>query len=162
MFNHTQKSENSYIPLISQLHEKLNELEAENKLIQEHFKKTFHESGIGMAILELDGSFREVNIKLAQIFGYTRAQLQGGMTFHDLMDTESIRKDSGELLDLLAGKISSYQTYKRGLDKDGAIIPLVLNVSLIKGAYGEPLYFVMQLIPVNDIANLASYFEQRG
>ena len=157
-----ERRKESFLPVLHRLNEQINQLQSNNKLIKEHFYQTFHQSGIGMAILELDGSFREVNECLSEIFGYTRAEMEGGMCFQDLSDISSLRNDSEKLLDLANGKIGSYKTYKKCYTKAGEKIPTIINMSLIRNNDGEPLYFVSQVIPVNTIANLAEYFEHSG
>lgn len=60
--------------------------EAEKKLVQskERFRKIFNEGPLGMALLDLDGRFFEVNDKLCTMTGFSREELLP-LTFKELL-----------------------------------------------------------------------------
>lgn len=113
------------------------------------FRQAFHDSGIGMALVGIDGRFLEVNASLCQIFGYdTETLLQ--KTFLELTHPEDLEEDVDLVNETLAGKRRQYQLQKRYLAADGHTLWANLNVSLISNVAGEPIHFVSQIEDISE------------
>lgn len=127
---------------LSQMNQSLIEKENNLRLIHDH-------APIGMAVMSLDGKWLNVNTKLCDIVGYSKEELQN-MTIHDItyQDDTEIGLESRE--NLLSGKISSYQMEKRYVHKNGQLIWILTNVSLVLDKDGKPLYFISQIQDIND------------
>ena len=88
------------------------------------------------------------------MLGYEEGELLK-LTFQDITHPEDLDRDMELLNALVAGKIPSYQMEKRYFCKDGSQIWIVLSVSLVRDANGNPLHFVSQIENITDRKELA-------
>ncbi len=108
------------------------------------FQSAFDDAPIGMALVGLEGSWLRVNRSLCDIVGYTEEELLS-LTFQKITHPEDLDTDLEQLRLLSAGEVRTYQTEKRYLHKDGSVVWIMLSVSLVSNASGEPLYFLSQI-----------------
>ena len=113
------------------------------------FQNAFEHAAIGMALVGLDGSFLKVNRSLSELLGYTADSLLQ-MTFQDITYPEDLETDLSLLSRLVAGEIPDYRMEKRYYTKEGAIVWILLSVSMVRGADGAPRFFISQ---IQDITN---------
>jgi PAS domain S-box-containing protein len=111
---------------------------------EERLQKTFESAAIGMALLTIDGSWLRVNQALCSIVGYTEAELQA-TTFQALTHPDDLDTDLAYVQQLLAGQIPAYQLDKRYIHRDGHVIWIQLNGTLVRDADGQPLHFIAQI-----------------
>jgi PAS domain S-box-containing protein len=113
------------------------------------FRSLFEAAGIGMCLADAEGRLVAVNAALAEMLGYTAAELTelgvAGVSHPDDMalDLELF----GELVE---GRRSSYQVEKRYLRADGTTTWGRLTASLVRGEAGEPRYAVGLLEDVTE------------
>lgn len=117
--------------------------EARRELEQsEHrFRGTFENAAVGIAHVNLDGSWLDVNERLCEIVGYTKQELLGS-TFQDITHRDDLDSDLEQLDQLIKGEIDSYSMEKRYVRKDGSEVWINLTVSLNCDDKGEPLYCI--------------------
>lgn len=119
-------------------------IEKENNL------RLIHDNApIGMAIVALDGKWLNVNNKLCEIVGFNKHELEN-LTMQDLTYQEDVDIDEDKKAKLLRGELSSYQIEKRYLHKNGQLIWILTNVSLVRNKENKPLYFISQIQNIND------------
>jgi PAS domain S-box-containing protein len=108
---------------------------------EERFRATFEDAGTGMALVDMHGHPIKSNPALQQMLGYSEEELSR-MAFSDYTHPDD--RDLGwELFSgLVAGKREKYETEKRFLKKGGDVVWGLLNVSLVKGRYGRPVWAV--------------------
>ncbi|MEG5041372.1 MULTISPECIES: PAS domain S-box protein [unclassified Microcoleus] len=111
---------------------------------EEQFRHAFEDASIGMALVSLDGHWIKVNPALCQILGYSSEELLA-LTFQDITHPDDLEADLSYANQLLAGTISTYQLEKRYFHKQGHIIWILLNGSLVQDEQGNPLHFIAQL-----------------
>ncbi len=111
---------------------------------EEQFRHAFEDASIGMAIVALDGNWIKVNSALCKIVGYSSEELSA-LTFQDITHPDDLETDLSYVYQLLAGTISTYQMEKRYFHKQGHIVWILLNVSLVKDEHGNPLHFISQI-----------------
>ncbi|MCW2755432.1 MAG: hypothetical protein JWQ32_2843 [Marmoricola sp.] len=116
---------------------------------EERNRLTFEHAPIGQAIVELDGTWRQVNAAVTTLTGYTEAELLR-MTFQDITHPDDLDLDMGHLNELVAGEISSYQIEKRYLTVSRQIVWVLLSVALVRDDDGTPLYFISQIQDITD------------
>ena len=103
----------------------------------------FHGALIGMALVDLDGTWRAVNPALCRLLGRDEATLLA-TDFQSLTHPADLDSDLAQVKRVLAGEIDGYEIEKRFIRPDGEVIWALLSVALI-AVDGEPLYFVSQL-----------------
>ncbi|WP_333437868.1 PAS domain S-box protein [Microcoleus sp. D2_18a_D3] len=111
---------------------------------EEQFRNAFENASIGKAIVSLDGHWIKVNPALCQILGYSSEELLA-LTFQDITHPDDLDGDLSYAHQLLAGIISTYQMEKRYFHKEGHIIWILLNGSLVQDEQGNPLHFIAQM-----------------
>ena len=121
------------------------EAEIELQKSEEKFRNVFEGSGIGMAILSLDGQFTKVNSVFCEMLEYKEQELIS-INFRDVTHPGDIEKSVGLVKDLLkSGARESSLIEKRYLTKKGEIIWALTSVSLLTEFEGKPLYFIVQV-----------------
>lgn len=119
------------------------------RISDQQFRGAFEHASIGMAIVGLDGKWKQVNKSLSKTLGYSSAELIK-LTFQDLTHPEDLNKDLNSLDKLIKGKKDSYEIEKRYFHKNGSIIYAILSVSIVRDQFGKPLQFVSQIVDITN------------
>jgi PAS domain S-box-containing protein len=115
------------------------------------FHDAIESSGVGMALLDAKGSWKQVNQAFAEFFGYDKQELLT-QTAWQLTHPEDIPQTEDLFTRLIAGKTEKYQIEKRYLHKDGHVLWGLLTVSLVKSRYsGSPVQAVAQIQDISKI-----------
>ncbi|WP_405604849.1 PAS domain S-box protein [Polaribacter sp. Asnod1-A03] len=105
---------------------KLDEL----KLTERKFYSIFNNAGIGITLVDLEGKPVYPNKKFMDILGYTKEELLN-MTFADFTHPADRGIDVKKFNRIINREWDSYNIEKRYIRKDGAIIWVDLNASLL-------------------------------
>ncbi len=119
---------------------------AQEALLQseQRFRRAFESAAIGMALVDIEGRFLEVNDALCAIVGYTADEL-AQKTFQEITHPDDLELDLESLQQVLTGSIQAYQMEKRYYHSSGGIVWVLLSVSLVRASDGTPLHFVSQI-----------------
>ena len=115
---------------------------------EESYRVTFNHAPTGIARVGPDGNWLEVNQRLCDMVGYTRAELLK-LSFQDITHPADLDKDLDLVRQVLAGKINNYNLEKRYLHKSGQSIWISLTVALVRKDDGSPKYFVSVIEDIN-------------
>lgn len=113
------------------------------------FRQAFEHTGIGMAIVGLDGRWLRVNAAVAEIVGYTPAELHR-LTFQDITHPADLAADTAFVRELIAGERQWYTMAKRYVRRDGSIAHVQLTASLARSPEGQPLHFLSAIQDITD------------
>lgn len=127
----------------------------EIRLSEEKFFNAFYYSGIGMALVSLEGKWLEVNSSLLDIIGYSRDEILK-LTFQDITHPDDLTADLNLLQETLENKRDSYRMEKRYFHKNGSIIWVLLMVSIVRDSQKNPLFFISQIQDITDRKNMLS------
>jgi PAS domain S-box-containing protein len=105
------------------------------------YEATFDKAAVGIAHMATDGHWLRANQKLADIVGYSRAELVQ-LRVQDLADPDDVEPIVGDLRRLLSGELETLQEERRYRHRDGRTIWVWLTVSLLKDDAGRPRHFV--------------------
>ncbi len=122
--------------------------ESELSIAEEQFRGAFEHSALGMALVSTEGKWLEVNKKLCSIVGYSEKELLA-KTFQDITHPDDLDADLSQVQLLLDNKISGYEMEKRYFHKDGHIVWVLLNVSLVRDSNKNPVHFVSQILDIS-------------
>ena len=111
---------------------------------KERFRNAFEHAAIGMALVATDGHFLRVNHTLCDLIGYSKSELLA-KTIQEITHSDDRETDLVFVRQMLAGEIQTYQMEKRYFHKDGHVLWILLNVSLIRDAEGTPGHFIFQI-----------------
>ncbi|WP_084203411.1 sensor histidine kinase [Psychroserpens damuponensis] len=122
-------------------------------LREEQWRKTFDFSGIGMAIVSLEGNWLKVNTFLCDMFGYKEEEFIS-KNFNEMTHPDDKTIGLKLIKQLLNKDIDYAEIEKRYISKNGDIIWALLNVSLVRDDKDEPMHFVSQInnITANKLA----------
>jgi PAS domain S-box-containing protein len=124
---------------------------------EETFRSTMEYAPIGMALVAPEGRFLQVNSALCNLLGYAESELLK-TKFQELTHPDDLQADLSYVRQMLAQQITSYHMEKRYFHRNGHIIWILLNVSIIWNADNTPKYFVSQ---IQDITELKAIEKQR-
>ena len=114
---------------------------AEDELLKsnEEFRAMFELASIGMAQCNpRTGQWLRVNQKMCRITGYSAAELLE-MHVPDITHPEDRQKDSEEFQRVVRGEAPAYRLEKRYVRKDGAVVWVSVNMTVIRDADGKPV-----------------------
>ncbi len=116
---------------------------------EERFRSAMLNSAIGVALVSADGHWLEVNPALCRITGYTREEMLQ-TSFPAITHPEDVAADLEGSRRLLAGEIPTYGVEKRYIHRDGHIVWVQVNVSLVRDNHGHPLNFITQVQDISE------------
>src|SRR5438045_808070 len=124
---------------------------AENELRQsaDRFRGVFANASVGMAVIDLDLRFIEVNRTLCEITGYSRDELTARdlrAVIHPADAAEELRL----MTRILSGEIPSFVMEKRFVHKRGYDVWVRNSVSLMRTSEGQPGQIVLLIEDVTD------------
>ncbi|MDE3243866.1 MAG: PAS domain S-box protein [Nitrospirota bacterium] len=119
------------------------------RLSTQQFSRAFDSAAIGMALVALDGHWLKVSQTVCEITGYSEEELHG-KTFQDITHPEDLERDLAYVRQMLAGEIRWYQMEKRYFHKHGHAVWILLSVSLVRDAQGQPLQFIAQIQDITE------------
>jgi PAS domain S-box-containing protein len=111
--------------------------EASSQETQAHLKAFLDSAAIGAAQVDTaTGRFAVVNDRYCQITGYSREELLG-LTFSDVTHPDDRLLDRDNYFNLVQEEVKFFQSEKRYLRKDGAILWVEVDVTAIRDATGR-------------------------
>ncbi len=115
----------------------------------ERFRQAFDYAPIGMALVGIDGRFLRVNRALCDIVGYESQELLV-RDFQSITHPEDLEADLAYTKRLLSGELTTYTMDKRYLRKNGQVVWVQLNGSVVRGIDGEPRLFIAQIQDITE------------
>ncbi|HEX2219815.1 MAG TPA: PAS domain S-box protein [Gemmatimonadales bacterium] len=97
----------------------------------------------------LDGRWRKVTPRLCELLGYTEADLLA-RTVADVVHPADLETAHAERRRLIAGEAHSSDATLRLLRRDGVVVWVYANTSVVQDASGAPLYFLVYLRDVTE------------
>src|SRR5262249_11526500 len=99
---------------------------------EQRWRAVFENSAIGVALTDMTGRFLATNSAYQQMLGYSEEELKK-LTFLELTLEDDAQRNWVLVADLIDGKRSQFQIEKRYRRKDGLLIWVSNNVSLVPG-----------------------------
>jgi PAS domain S-box-containing protein len=116
---------------------------------EERFRAAFGSAALGMALASPEGRWLQVNPSMCEITGYTEEELLA-TDFQSITHPDDLRKGLDGIARLVSGEIQYFYLEKRYLHKSGQIVWARVSMSLVRDAWGEPLYFVAQVQDITE------------
>jgi PAS domain S-box-containing protein len=116
---------------------------------EEQFKGAFENSAVGMALVNTEGFYKEVNDRLSDMFGYSNQEMKS-MTFQEITHDEDLEIDLDYKDQLDSGKISNFSSEKRFIHKNKSIVWVHMSVSLAKNNKNEIIHYIVQIIDISN------------
>src|SRR5215470_15690548 len=110
---------------------------------EERWRSVFENSAIGVALTDLNGRFLATNPVYQEMVGYTEEELRK-LTFLEITHEDYRESNWALAAELVEGKRQQFQVEKQYRRKDGSLIWVRNNVSLVPGTESMPR-FIMAL-----------------
>src|SRR5215471_689598 len=104
---------------------------------EEEFRSLFELSAVGMTQVSSEGRYLRVNRKLCQMLGYSEQELLQ-LTLHQVTHPDDREASAAKLRSSFYGEPEEYYIEKRYVRKDGAIIWVLINWTVVRDASGNP------------------------
>lgn len=101
----------------------------------------FAQAIVGIALIDEDGKFVDVNSSLCEMLGYDKKELVE-LSVKDVSHPEDLDKDMEKMDKLKDSKVDHYQMEKRYYRKDGSVIWGKLTVSNINPGFTSKRYYI--------------------
>ena len=124
-------------------------IETELKVAQERFRSAFDHAPLGMAMLDLDGRFSEVNDSLCEMLGYPREELEG-RRLDSITHPDELDADHEVFEEMRTGRQSSYATERRYLHASGHILHCALHATTLSDSDGQVRALLSQIQDITD------------
>lgn len=111
---------------------------------EDRFRAAFENASSGVALLDLDGRFLQVNAAFVRMLGWTEQQLLS-MTWRDVTHPRDRGVQEAYEQEALAGGETSFQWEKRHIRPDGSPLWTLISRSLVRDPDGRPQYFISQV-----------------
>lgn len=118
--------------------------EALHRETAELFETAFHDAPIGMGLTTPEGLWLKVNRALCDITGYSEADLLE-RSFQDITHPDDLAADAENVEEFVMGRRRSMRVDKRYIRKDGSIVAVQLDTSLVCDSDGKPRYFIAEI-----------------
>ncbi len=105
------------------------------------FRTVFEDSATGIALLDFEGRIIATNPALQRMLDYSARELLA-RTFDELTHPEDVAPGHALYEELMAGKRAHYHIEKRYIRRDGSIVWVRPNVSLVRRTRGGPQYAI--------------------
>ena len=110
---------------------------------EERWRSVFENSAIGVALTDLNGRFLATNPTYQKMLAYTEAEFQS-LSFLEITHEDYREANWALVTELLEGKREQFQIEKQYRRKDGSLVWVRNNVSLVPGTENMPR-FIMAL-----------------
>jgi len=126
---------------------------------EERFLALFEQTAVGIALLDLEGRYIQVNDRFCDITRYSREELLR-MTMSEIR-SEEIAKDLDLHNNLLSGEIPRFATEKRYVRKDGSTAWILRTLSLARNGLLAPQYFIAVIDDITDRKQMEQELKDR-
>src|SRR5580765_4917649 len=109
--------------------------------VRERFESAFNNAPIGMALIDMNERWLQVNDALCGIVGHTREELKA-TTLRAMTHPEDVDLDADSLEQLVSGVVSNCQAEKRYRHAWGHYVWVLVTKSIVRGEDGNPLHVV--------------------
>ena len=111
------------------------------------FRIVFQHAPVGMAVIDMQRKFLQVNDSICTILGYSAEELIG-RSFNEFTHPDDREGGRVRWAEMLSGKWVATQAEKRYIHRSGRVIWTIAQNALITGSDGAPMFVVSHLIDI--------------
>lgn len=108
---------------------------------EQRFRAVFDHAAVGIAVLDIDGTWRQANSSFCNMLEYTVEELYQ-QPWQQTTHPDDIAAEDEQLQRLTAHELSSYTREKRYISRQGKTLWGNVSVSVVRDAQGAPQYFI--------------------
>jgi len=148
---------------ISQITDITSRKEQELELAQsrENLKNVFKYSPVGMALINTEGKWFDVNRALCDMLGYRSDELLS-IPLSKITHAEDTLPEKQLINQLLQKNIDTYRIEKRYFKKDGTELWGLCSANMVWNNLEQPLFIIMQIIDITENKKLITQLEEKN
>lgn len=123
--------------------------------ISHRFKLAFDLAPVAIAVLDLDGNFRQADRSMEKLLGYPEADLKQ-LCFPDINHPGDQDASLRTFESMREGRIEQHETIKRYISRDGRVVYCRGMAALTRDAAGKPSYLLLMAEPIDITGSHAS------
>ena len=116
---------------------------------EDRFRRAFEEAPIGMAMLDCDSRFVEVNEALCDITGYSLDQLEA-TSLDAITHPDDLCVEEHAVADLLGDDSSTYRAERHLVRASSELVCVAIHATALRNAAGGPLMVLAQIQDITD------------
>jgi PAS domain S-box-containing protein len=125
-------------------------LEQQLRVNEAELRAIFDLAAVGTGMVEpVTGRFLRVNEQLCKMTGFVREELLTKTTI-DITHPDDRQRDREVMRELMAGKRDTWSVEKRYLRKDGAVLWVLVNGTIVRGIGGVGTHFIAHAADITD------------
>jgi len=124
-------------------------LAAGRSVANARFRGAFEHTAVGMALMDMQGRWLQVNKALCQMSGYSEPELLS-KNHQEMTHPEDLRLDTEFTRKLYNGEIDHYHMEKRYFRKDREVINTLISVSLVRDLQEKPVHYVLHVQDITE------------
>lgn len=128
---------------------------------EQRFRSAFESSGLGMAIIGIDGKWLEANDEICSILGYSEKELIN-KSYQEITHPDDVHLGFESREEALAGKRDNFHLTKRYIHATGKTVVANINIALVRNPDGQPLHFVSIIEDITDRLKLEAELKTAG
>ncbi|MET0660936.1 MAG: ATP-binding protein, partial [Steroidobacteraceae bacterium] len=132
-----------------QLEERVAARTAELDASRKQIRAAMDHSPIGLAMVDLEGRWFDVNDAMCEILGYTRQELVN-LDVYRISHPDDLELTFRQIGSLLSGQSEACSFEKRYVCKDGQIVWVQLDLAVVRDEKYLPIHFVGQIQDITD------------
>ena len=113
------------------------------------FRTAFENAAVGMALVNLDGVYLEVNAAMARITGCPQAELVG-KPVADFTHPDDLNRRKEFIDDLVTGRIASGEQERRFMHRNGSVVWALIWASVQRDSEGRFLNFISLVVDITE------------
>jgi diguanylate cyclase (GGDEF)-like protein/PAS domain S-box-containing protein len=113
------------------------------------FRGAFEHTAAGMALMDMNGRWMQVNKALCQMSGYSESELLS-KSYQEITHPDDLHLDGEFTRKLCTGEIDCYHMEKRCFRKDREVINTLISVSRVRDLQENPVHYVLQVQDITD------------
>lgn len=128
---------------------------------QRVFKRIYDYSPIGIGIINMAGTWMDINESMARTFGYTIDEMKGRKVI-DMIHPDYRENALYQMNRMIRGEISDYHAERQYMHRDGHYLWIFLAASQLRGADGVPRFYLIQVVDISELKNLNSEAQEKN
>lgn len=124
-------------------------VEPTSQTADDRYGDAFDHTNLAMAHTDMKHRFVRVNDAFVRMFGYSRDELLT-MSIGDITHPEDLAEGYVRREALLAGESTFFEIEKRYRHKSGRVLWALTNISLIRDANGQPIFYIGQVQDISE------------
>jgi PAS domain S-box-containing protein len=116
---------------------------------EEQFRLVFEAAPIGVALVALDGRFLRVNRAFCDMLGYSSSELEG-LSYQAITARADLAASVELRQRVFRGEATTYRLEKRYLHKNGGLVDVCVNGSLVHDRAGAPLHYIAHIEDITE------------